>query len=222
MRTILVHKKGAISDPANVRPITLESVPLKGFTSCRRNSIYHFLVQNTYIECNIQKGFTPKLSGKLDHTSQMAYVINIARLKQRSLIITLLDLKGVFGEVHHTLILEVLKFHHIPNHIRVLVRSLYTIFQTSMITSHFQSPYLQVERGVLQGDCLSPLLFNLCINTFIQHVKAEKYRQFGFSCNTSSDTSFMPLHWFQCADDAAVISGQEQENQILQSLLYMV
>ena len=25
----------------------------------------------------------------------------------------------------------------------------------------------------------------------------------------------MPLHWFQYADDAAVISGQEQENQIL-------
>ena len=43
----------------------------------------------------------------------------------------------------------------------------------------------------------------------------EKYKQFGFSCNISSDTSFITVHWFQFADYAAVISGQEQENQIL-------
>ena len=140
------------------------------------------------------KGFTPNLSGTLEHTSQMANVINMARLKQRHLAIPLLDLKNTFGEVHHNLILEVLKFQHILNHIRILVRSLYTNFQISMIISHFQSPFLQVGCGVLQGHCLSPLLFNPCINTFIQHIKAEKYRQFGFSCNNSSDTSFMPLH----------------------------
>ena len=35
--TILVHKKGDTADPANFRPITLESVPLKIFTSCLRN-----------------------------------------------------------------------------------------------------------------------------------------------------------------------------------------
>ena len=53
--TILGHKTGATKDPANFRPITLEAVPLKVFTSCLRNSIYHFLVQNIYIECNIQR-----------------------------------------------------------------------------------------------------------------------------------------------------------------------
>ena len=60
---ILVHKKGANSDPANFRPITLESVPLKVFTPRLRNSIFHFLVQNIYIQCNIQKGFP--LQGRL-------------------------------------------------------------------------------------------------------------------------------------------------------------
>ena len=97
--TILVHKAGASNDPANFRPITLESVPLKVCTSCLRNFIYHFLVQNIYIECNIQKGFTPKISGTIEHTSQMANIINSACLKQRSLVITLLDLQNAFGTV---------------------------------------------------------------------------------------------------------------------------
>ena len=128
--TILVHKKGDTADPANFRPITLESIPVKIFTSCLRNSLYQFLLENNYIESKIQKGFTPKISGTLEHTSQMASVINKARIRQRSLIITLLDLKNSFGEVHHNLIFEVLKFHHIPCQVRNLIRNLYKICRT--------------------------------------------------------------------------------------------
>ena len=79
-----------------------------------------------------------------------------------------------------------------------------------MITSEFRTPFITVGRGVLQADCLSPLLFNMCFNTFIQHIKADKYRQFGFMFNFLN-----PIHWFQFADDAAVITGQDYENQHL-------
>ena len=113
----------------------------------------------------------------------MAYIINQARIRQRSLIITLLDLKNAFGEIHHNLIKSVLGYHHIPDHIQLIIKSLYTNFKTSVITSKFNNPFIQVGRGVLQGDSLSPLLFNLCFNTFIQHIKSEKYQQFGFHIN---------------------------------------
>ena len=143
----------------------------------------------------------------------MSTIIDKARIKQRSLVITLLDLKNAFGEVHHNLIYEVLRYHHIPDHIISLIKSLYTGFQTSSITSNFQTPYIPIRKGILQGDCLSPLLFNLCFNTFIQHIKAPEYRQFGFLIDCHKSLS--PVHWFQFADDAAVISGQENENQHL-------
>ena len=172
--------------------------------------MYSFLTSNNFIEHNIQKGFTPNLSGTLEHTAQMANIINKARIKQRSLVITLLDLKNAFGEVHHNLISSVLDYHHIPGHIKLMVESLYTDFKTSIITNEFRTPFISVGRGVLQGDCLSPFLFNMCFNTFIQHIKAEKYRQFGFSLQFLN-----PIHWFQFADDAAVISTQEFENQHL-------
>ena len=63
----------------------------------------------------------------------MANMINKARTNQRSLIITQLDLKNVFGEVHHNLIYEVPDYHYIPDHVKNLIRSLYTDFQTSII-----------------------------------------------------------------------------------------
>ena len=65
-------------------------------------------------------------------------------------------------------------------------------------------------RGVLQGDCLSPLTFNVCFNTFIRYISDQKFKQCGVSTS-----SLLPIHWFQCADDAAVITGLEKENQSL-------
>ncbi|CAB3990591.1 Retrovirus-related Pol poly from type-1 retrotransposable element R2 [Paramuricea clavata] len=155
-----------------------ETIPLKVFTSCLRNAMFSFLTVNNFIEHQIQKGFTPNLSGTLEHTAQMTNIINQARIKQRSVVITLLDLKNAFGEVHHNLIQSVLNYHHIPKDVSEIIKSLYTDFNTAFITSEFSTPFITVGRGVLQGDCLSPLIFNF-------------------------------------ADDAAVISGQDSENQHL-------
>ena len=55
----------------------------------------------------------------------------------------------------------------------------------------------------------------MCFNTFIQIIKQEKYAQLGFSPHDSSDRLFHPIHWFQFADDAAVMTSDERENQLL-------
>ena len=49
-----------------------------------------------------------------------------------------------------------------------------------MLTDGFVSNFVCVEKCVLQGDCFSPLMFNLIINTFIQSVKHKQYKQFGY------------------------------------------
>ena len=143
--TILIHKKGDTSDPSNFRPITLQSVPLKIFTSCLRSAIFKFISQNNYLEQDIQKGFIPKVSGTLEHKVQTSTIIDKARIKERSLVITLLDFKIAFGEIHHNLIYELLRYHHIPDHIISLSNSLYTGFHTSIITSNFQRPYIPIR-----------------------------------------------------------------------------
>ena len=139
--------------------------------------MFTFLLANNFIEQKIQKEFTPHISGTFEHNAQMAYITNQVRIRQRSLVVSLLDLKNAFGEVHHNLIHSVLHYHHIPDHIQIMIKSLYTNFKTSIITSNFNTAFIQVGRRVLQGDC--PLLFNLCFNT-IRHTKSEKYQQFGF------------------------------------------
>ena len=61
--TILIYKSDDPSDPKNFRPITLENVFLKVYTSFIRIRIFEYLKANDYIECRVQKGFIPKISG---------------------------------------------------------------------------------------------------------------------------------------------------------------
>ena len=56
------------------------------------------------MEREIQKGFSPQISGVFEHNSMMARIIDKARIKQPSFVIALMDLKNAFGEVHHNLI----------------------------------------------------------------------------------------------------------------------
>ena len=69
-----------------------------------------------------------------------------------------------------------------------------------MLTDGFVTDFVHMEKGVLQGDCFSPLMFNLIINTFIQPVKDEQYKQHGYKFMRH----LTQLHWYQFFDDAAL------------------
>ena len=112
-------------------------------------------------------------------------MINNARIKQRGCVITLLDLKNAFGEVNHNLLVETLKIHHVPDNIITLITSLYTDYTISITTETFMTSPIKVQRGVLQGDSLSPLLFNLIVNTLINTIKSEKVECMGCVYNVA-------------------------------------
>ena len=126
--TILIYKSEDPSDPKNFRPITLGNVFLKVYTSIIRNRICKYLQANDHIECRVQKGFIPKISGTIEHIQQLAHIIRQVKRKQKTLIVTLLGLKNGFGEVSHSLIPTVLQFHHIPREMQNIISELYSGF----------------------------------------------------------------------------------------------
>ena len=89
-----------------------------------------------------------------------------------------------------------------------IVRELYSGFPTSIATKTFVTSPLQVEKGVLQGDCLSPLLFNMLFNTFIQTLTKSKELD---QLNYRYDNIIQPRNWLQFADDAAAVTSSEYE-----------
>ena len=110
-------------------------------------------------------------------------MINNACIKQRGCVITLLDLKNAFGEVNHNLLVQALKIHHVPDNIITLITSLYADYTTLIINDTFMTSPIKVQRGILQGDSLSPLAFNLIVNTLINTIKSEKVECMGYVYN---------------------------------------
>ena len=123
--TVLIYKKGNKKIPSNFRPITLQPVFAKGYSSLRRNRIYKFLLENNYIESKIQKGFWSDISDVMEHTEFLTYIINNARKKQSQALITLLDLQNAFGGVDHSLLLKVLDYHYVPVELKSLIKNYY-------------------------------------------------------------------------------------------------
>ena len=143
--------------------------------------MYRFLNKNNYIENSIQKGFVPGMTGTFEHTAHLAQMIKQSQIKTKVNSSYFTGLKNAFGEVHHNIIPVVLQHHHVPEEIVNVVKNLYVQFYTTVTMKRFSTEFLPVPKGVLQGDCLSPLLFNLLFNTLIQYIKSDKFQQMGYS-----------------------------------------
>ena len=187
---------------------------MKVLTSWIRNRTYKYLASNKFIDEKLQKGFWSGVSGTVEHTESLSYIINQARNKQKSVSITLIDLRNAFGEVHHDLIKEVLKFHHLPSEMANFILDIYQSFTISIATEQFLTRPITVGRGVLQGDSLSPLLFNMCFNTLMLTVDQVKIKCSGYIFGNS----LAPMNWLQFADDTSIITALESDNQLLLNL----
>ena len=176
-----------------------------------RNRLYQFVGKNEYTESNLQKNFWEKVSGCVEHVDTLTHIINNARLKQKGCVITLLDLKNAFGEVNHHLLIETLKLYHITDNVITLMSSSYSSYDISILIESFMTSWIRVHRGVLQGDTLSLLLFSLIINTLINTITSENIECMGYFYQNC----FRPKHWFQFADDTAIVTALESDNQHL-------
>ena len=80
-----------------------------------------------------------------------------------------------------------------------------------IITDTFMTSPIKVQRGVLQGVSLLPLLFNLILNTSINTIKSEKVECMGYVYNGA----LQPKHWFQFAGNTTIATALERDNQLL-------
>lgn len=106
-------------------------------------------------------------------TSNNVYLLEILRGKverRQSLFLCFLDFQKAFDTVSHVALLSLMRGVGIPAKIIAYVEILY-----SNSTLWIGTERASQGRGVLQGDPLSPLLFNLCVDYLV----AKRHREVG-------------------------------------------
>lgn len=157
-RTVILHKKGDRDDLRNYRPISLLSVLYKLFTKIILSRISRTLDEAQPPE---QAGFRQGFSC-VDNIQAVARVIEVCREYQMPLVLTFVDYEKAFDSVETNAILSALVDQGVdPSYIRTLADCNRNCTTTIRL---FQRPLtIPIEKGVRQGDTISPKLFTAAL-----------------------------------------------------------
>jgi len=205
--TTLLHKGGA-RDLSNYRPITLTATISKLFHSIVAAWLEKALIASNVIQTSIQKGFLLGISGAIEHDLVLDAALAEARKHHKNLFMVLVDLKNAFGSAPHSRIKWALQRYGVPNWVHDYVTNFYSAVHTKLSCKDWETAYIQVNRGVLQGDTLSPLLFLLVMQVALQAL-AISCPDYGYRTQDGGE------HFLKCfADDLTVIARSPKRLQL--------
>uniref|UniRef100_A0A914WUD7 Reverse transcriptase domain-containing protein n=1 Tax=Plectus sambesii TaxID=2011161 RepID=A0A914WUD7_9BILA len=157
-KTILLYKKGDVTDIKNYSPISLLNTTYKVFTKVIGNRINSILDAAETAE---QAGFRQSFS-TIDHIHAVNELIKKTTKYKLPLFMVFADYEKAFDSVENTSIWQALKRQNVPSNIITILKSIY---RTSKSTIHIgdASAGVEVQKGVRQGNTISPRLLTACL-----------------------------------------------------------
>ena len=154
---ILLYKKGCNLRPENYRPIALINVVAKilsGIHCSRLRRILHTVIPNE------QTGFVPNRS-ITENIIMLQDAIHFSKRHHPSSIIVALDFAKAYDRVQWQVMIAILKRMGFgPKWLRT-ISTMYKERSARLSINDELTPHFPIQRGVLQGDPLSPALFIL-------------------------------------------------------------
>ena len=192
-RTILIYKAGERTEVGNWRPITIGPLMLRIYAKLWDVR----LRSNTKIN-ERQKAFLP-VDGCFENVKILQHVIKTSRKARKELNIVLLDLAKAFDTVNHQSVVKALRRQRVPETVIDVIKDLYADSSTTISTSKGKTQPINILSGVKQGCPLSPLLFNLVMDSLV-----EKLQQSGLGVGEGEHH----LATLAFADDLVLISDK--------------
>ena len=157
-KTILLPKKGNPDDIRNYRPISLLPTISKCFSKVLYKRLQQQIEQKQDVE---QAGFRPGKS-TIDQIHVLTLLIEKTREYNLPLYLLFVDYEKAFDSVEHASLWRSLESASVHPSIISTLQEIQSKSTTTIFVHERQIP-IQIKRGVRQGDCISPLLFNAAL-----------------------------------------------------------
>lgn len=198
-RTTLIPKANKPSSLVeNWRPITIGPILGRIFSSIIDGRIRRGIVLNPR-----QKGFTAESGCKIN-IDLLSAALDYSK-KKKGGVFTIVDISKAFDTVPHSAIIPCLARKGVPTPITELISNMYKEGKTIIRTRDNMGVEITILRGVKQGDPLSPLLFNLCLEPLLELIEQQTS---GISIN---EIRKIPVLAF--ADDVVLLGADVREAQ---------
>jgi hypothetical protein len=133
------------------------------------------------------------------------------------------DFKGAFNAADHRVMFKHMRQPSMPPTFVNACEQLYGVSTTDYITPYGPTPSIDINRGTLQGDTLSPFLFTLFLEPFLRWLTmgSRGYRPGAPATNidTTKPTATYPCHGF--ADDLSLATGSPPNMTIQLQKLFL-
>ena len=213
-RTVLIMKdpaKGA-ADATNYRPITCLPVMWKLFSGILSNKIYAHLESESLLT-EEQKGCRRGAYGTKDQLVIDMATMADSKKRRTNLAMAWVDYKKAYDMVPHDWILRCLELFAVHKSIRTLMAASMSQWKVDLWSGRDNLGSVAIQRGIFQGDSLSPLLFVICLIPITLVLrKAEAAYCFG-----NQDRTRLNHLWYM--DDLKLFA---KNNNSLHSLLHTV
>lgn len=174
----LLPKEGDLGDPGNYQPIALLQVEYKVFMAILTRRLYKAFDHN--ILSSLQSGFWPRRSTQ-DCIRALVDRVEDAAQHKKELHVVYVDMKKAYNSVSHSALLQVLRDYSVNPQFVGLVANLYQGCQVKLKINGTLTDSILYERGVRQGDGLSPLLFVIFLNPMIQWIEKDRSKGYMFA-----------------------------------------
>eukprot|EP00924_Labyrinthula_sp_SR-Ha-C_P010128 augustus_masked-scaffold_40-processed-gene-2.56-mRNA-1 protein AED:1.00 eAED:1.00 QI:0/0/0/0/1/1/2/0/1108 len=194
----LYKQKGSKNDPSNYRPISLLNTHFKLLTKIINNRIAPILNKLP----DYQAGFRNNRS-TIQKIEALDTIIKETLKQKIYLRILFIDFAKAFDSISHKFMKLALEEHHVQKNLIKLITILYDKTKVFVSDSGEKSSLVNIKKGVLQGDSLSPSIFILCLDSIMKIIKN----------NTLQGTSLhnQTFRYFAFADDLVILTRNDEE-----------
>lgn len=159
VKIFFIFKGGDVNNITRYRPLCILPTVVKITETCLTEYILNFILKNEKISTRFQKAHVKNINGCWERVFYINHKLFNREKRKLNDVALFLDIKNAFGSVNYGKLFNILKKNNYPKQFITYVENFY-----DNLSVEFKNTKMQWKNGLLQGSCLSNILFLIYID----------------------------------------------------------